>query len=361
MSEIKNRKQHNIEKPNSSKTKKYKIITKKEQTTEIDIETSDVCMHITEKKIKESVVDIHEAEEWLRDNEYILRGYRNNFDSFSKTFKSLFMIHNESINVWTHLLGAFLVIFLIIYTALFIESKKDTIYAAFDNKWDQFNEEFKNIYDKIPSLEHFSEDMQHKLQETKDRFNEYTNELKSKTVNYIHNLENRLQNFTDVSSYYCPECIKKIIHKMQNLKENFDKKVQEIKRKFIEETKHLFEKEDHYDIRMYSEDLNEKIRNYYEELLVKMDSKEMEWIDIYKKHEVKVNAIGVRRWPLFVFLTGAIICLTGSALFHWFFVHSEVTSVFLARLDYAGISFLIAGSCYPPYYYFFYCNIGNVY
>ena len=28
----------------------------------------------------------------------------------------------------------------------------------------------------------------------------------------------------------------------------------------------------------------------------------------------------------------------------------------LSRLDYAGITFLIPGSCYPPYYYFYYCE-----
>jgi predicted membrane channel-forming protein YqfA (hemolysin III family) len=90
----------------------------------------------------------------------------------------------------------------------------------------------------------------------------------------------------------------------------------------------------------------------------------MEWIDlynlqsedIYKKESVKLS-----RWPLFVFLCSAIACLSFSATFHLCFVHSKNLSAFLARLDYAGISILIAGSCYPPYYYLFYCSSSNLY
>ena len=67
----------------------------------------------------------------------------------------------------------------------------------------------------------------------------------------------------------------------------------------------------------------------------------------------------VRRWPIFVFLASAIICLSCSACFHLFYIHSEKLSKMLARLDYAGISLLLAGSCYPPYYYFFYCSTGK--
>jgi len=64
----------------------------------------------------------------------------------------------------------------------------------------------------------------------------------------------------------------------------------------------------------------------------------------------------VKRWPLFVFLFGALVCLSMSTIFHLFFVHSQECSNFLARLDYAGISFLIGGSCYPMYFYSYFCH-----
>lgn len=45
-----------------------------------------------------------ELPEYLRDNEYIFTGYRVQTGVWG-SLKSLFRIHNESGNVWTHLLG----------------------------------------------------------------------------------------------------------------------------------------------------------------------------------------------------------------------------------------------------------------
>lgn len=42
---------------------------------------------------------------WRRDNAYILSGYRQSSNSYLGSFKSLFWLHNESVNIWTHLLG----------------------------------------------------------------------------------------------------------------------------------------------------------------------------------------------------------------------------------------------------------------
>jgi hypothetical protein len=40
------------------------------------------------------------------DNEFITSGYRINHTSCCRALKSLFTCHNESVNVWSHLLGA---------------------------------------------------------------------------------------------------------------------------------------------------------------------------------------------------------------------------------------------------------------
>ena len=62
------------------------------------------------------------------------------------------------------------------------------------------------------------------------------------------------------------------------------------------------------------------------------------------------------RWPLFIMLSAGIICLGFSFTFHLFGVYSEKLYKILSKLDYGGILFLIAGSCYPPYYFFYYCE-----
>ncbi|KAF9435948.1 hypothetical protein BGZ76_005169 [Entomortierella beljakovae] len=58
----------------------------------------------------------------------------------------------------------------------------------------------------------------------------------------------------------------------------------------------------------------------------------------------------------YLFMAGAIICLSLSALFHCFHCHSEPVSKHWNRCDYVGIVFLIAGSFYPAIYYGFYCS-----
>jgi adiponectin receptor len=42
-------------------------------------------------------------------------------------------------------------------------------------------------------------------------------------------------------------------------------------------------------------------------------------------------------------------------VFHLFHDHSDELSVILSRCDYAGVALLIAGSCFPPFEYIFYC------
>ncbi len=62
----------------------------------------------------------NEAPKYMQLNEYIKYGYRINCNSIYKSIKSLFVIHNESINIWSHLLGSILFIFLIYYTYKYI-------------------------------------------------------------------------------------------------------------------------------------------------------------------------------------------------------------------------------------------------
>lgn len=47
----------------------------------------------------------HALPDSLRDNEYITKYYRVNYNA-KQTFRSLFGLHNETGNIWTHFLGA---------------------------------------------------------------------------------------------------------------------------------------------------------------------------------------------------------------------------------------------------------------
>ena len=54
------------------------------------------------------------------DNEFLVRGYRIGFNTIKDVLRSLFMWHNESVNVWSHLGGVLLFIILIVYTFTYI-------------------------------------------------------------------------------------------------------------------------------------------------------------------------------------------------------------------------------------------------
>ena len=47
----------------------------------------------------------HKLPVWLQDNEYIVFGHRQPLNSFRSCFQSVFKIHTETGNIWTHLLG----------------------------------------------------------------------------------------------------------------------------------------------------------------------------------------------------------------------------------------------------------------
>lgn len=68
------------------------------------------------KKVKYQLVEYHALPAYLRDNEFILGHYRADWP-MKQTLLSIFSIHNETLNVWTHLIGFFLFLSLTIYTA----------------------------------------------------------------------------------------------------------------------------------------------------------------------------------------------------------------------------------------------------
>ena len=52
---------------------------------------------------------------WLQDNQYIHSGYRPASNSYRKSLASLTHLHNESVNIYTHLAGAGLALLAAVY------------------------------------------------------------------------------------------------------------------------------------------------------------------------------------------------------------------------------------------------------
>lgn len=53
-----------------------------------------------------------ELHAWQKDNQYILAHYRPASYSYYVSFQSIFFLHNESVNIHTHLLGALVFLFI---------------------------------------------------------------------------------------------------------------------------------------------------------------------------------------------------------------------------------------------------------
>ncbi|PKU86597.1 heptahelical transmembrane protein 4-like [Dendrobium catenatum] len=76
--------------------------------------SSDKCCNGRAAKCE--LVDYDSLPEFLKDNEYILSYYRSEWP-LKQTILSVFSIHNETLNIWTHLIGFFIFLMLTGYAA----------------------------------------------------------------------------------------------------------------------------------------------------------------------------------------------------------------------------------------------------
>jgi len=72
---------------------------------------------------------------WLQDNNFLVRGHRPPLPCVKECFKSIFRIHTETMNIWTHLLGclAFFAMYIFFLTrpAVEIQLQEKLVFSAF--------------------------------------------------------------------------------------------------------------------------------------------------------------------------------------------------------------------------------------
>ena len=74
---------------------------------------SEALAHTGAKKVVDnserlwhSLVHWGDLPHWQQDNQFIHTGYRQASYSYSKSWQSILQWHNESVNIWTHLISA---------------------------------------------------------------------------------------------------------------------------------------------------------------------------------------------------------------------------------------------------------------
>lgn len=262
-----------------------------------------------------------QAPDFLQDNEFIKKGYRINCNNVTKILKSLFMFHNETVNIWTHLLGFFLSIGLIIYTIILV----------LDARNDMSNLNFKNMVLELKGITSSWTDGFEIIQEKSDSAEllDALDNLKKKTGEFFKEVSKKINIYDKLNEYASDmktilSDTEKLISDLQN-KEIFDK----VKEGWETVQERMFEVVD-----LYGSGIGEHQKRVYD--------------GIGEDH--------LSVWPLFIMILGSIFCLGCSSTYHLFMPLSKKVNAILSRLDYAGVTILIAGSCFPPYYYFFYCE-----
>lgn len=76
-------------------------------------------------------VTYEEVPEWQSDNRFILNGYRRAKDDCSQVFTSLTYLHNETCNIYTHLIPAITLPLALLFTIRSVATPKSTDYFAF--------------------------------------------------------------------------------------------------------------------------------------------------------------------------------------------------------------------------------------
>ena len=276
-----------------------------------------------EKEFDLTLGTFEEAEKFMQDNEYIREGYILNCNTFKRTLRSLLMIHNETVNVWSHLVGAIFFFFLIWYTTIFITNlqtqvsniRSDASLVA--NKAREFKEEssdiMKNVYTSMKEIEYNFK-------------NFYNAEKEEETTVYIRAFNEINYIYDELKNYSLPVMVSAY------------KKIKEYYTYFMDAVTSV--KEEIIDLIKLDTSLTQEYETH-------LDTNYHLNLEERKKKELA-------RWPLYIIIFSAIFCLSFSAIFHLFGVINEKYFNILNRFDYGGISLLISGSCFPPYYYFFY-------
>ena len=133
-----------------------------------------------------------EAAEFTKDNKYILTGYRKHFDSFSKISRSLFLVHNESFNVWSHLLGVVTLLFVFLYSIFYFSTNKQQITTAISDSWNKFKNEIETV--SLP-LHHFSHDIKDFVEEKKETVSELVSHVNELANSMVDRLKVKLEEY----------------------------------------------------------------------------------------------------------------------------------------------------------------------
>jgi adiponectin receptor len=329
--------------------------------------------------MEEKIVSIKEAPEWMVDNHDLLTGYRLNFKTPKRLLRTMFMKHNELLNIWTHLIGSLIFIGFLIFIICY-KPKNDMIVPLWVSN-------FKNFFNRMAgSLFNLHKDAQgiyknengEVLSTNVSQLNFFIDYSKKNwlafsvglskilflTKNQIESWELAMLNQFDFSF---SELIKQILtlsskeNQLSNSllnsnsprSQNYNLYTNSLIEKILNSINNLQSLLSSISFKLFRNKDITKIMN--NEISEKQDLISAETpFDAIKDDESKDKPLEM--YPIWIFCLCAFSCLFLSTIFHIFYPMSCKVNRTLQRLDHAGISLLNFGSSFSLFFYFFYCN-----
>ena len=113
-----------LERSKVRRAKDFKILTKIQWwINSQSLKMAKSLMHWLKSDVK--LVSIQEVDELYRSNPFILTGYRDK-TTFFGCLKSVLLLHNETINIWSHLLGFAFFVGIFLRDILFLIPSKES-------------------------------------------------------------------------------------------------------------------------------------------------------------------------------------------------------------------------------------------
>ena len=264
------------------------------------------------------------APQHIRDNEFILWGYRTGYN-FKSSLTSMFSIHNETGNIWTHLIG--FVIFICLTVAIIYHRPAplrlgQEALTALESRLASLGDTRASLYDLLASAGAWERSV---LKYGADRLNVLEDKLRS-----IHS-----HNLTEITALAdsLAASIRRYgasgMAELASLEHRLESRIGSIAQ----------------DLSSFSSEAINDIENALHRALASVLSSDhamVKW--------------PVSRWPMYVFTAGAMICLLTSSVCHVFGCCAAHIASVMWRFDYAGIAVLIVASFFPPVYYGFLCK-----
>ncbi|GMH44388.1 hypothetical protein BSKO_12340 [Bryopsis sp. KO-2023] len=319
--------------------------------------------------------------DYLRDNEFIKSGYRANW-SFRDSLLSLFLLHNETGNIWSHLLGFLIFAHLTVYVATSPPSPQplESLWDSVHSVNSQFGEGVHNLQESLTigaegvkvalheslvalhgSLDSrgaaIKSQLQEQLEVAKESVHDIVDLLK-------RNLNRSLESLSE-GIHSAQENIEHLTGTLGHVKENLEKSFGG-----LHDSLHHLQDALSGNLDAVRGTVSEKLSKSFATLQESLHHfqeilgfpHEGEAIDSSTQCPVQEYTIPgnfnrpVTRWPIFVFMAGAMMCMLISSTCHLFGCCSRHSSTVIWRIDYMGIALLIVASFFPPVYYGFMCH-----